>query len=113
MTMNVNVAVARISREVPLAEASLDDALISVSSLMKTMVQARRDTGVAPSTGQSTIARLARAQMSLVTATNDLLRVHGDLAKLAKVHAGMDLHETCPPAADLQSERVAELKSVG
>ncbi len=113
MTMNVNVSVARISREVPLAEASLDDALISVSSLMKSMVQARRDTGVAPSTGQATIARLARAQMSLVTATNDMLRVHSDLAKLAQVHAGMDLHETCPPAGHLESESVAQLKAVG
>jgi hypothetical protein len=95
MTMNLNVATARLVREVPAAEASLDDALISVSSLMKTMVQARRDTGVAPSTGQTTIARLARAQMSLVTATNDLLRVHSELAKLAQAHGVLDVHEKC------------------
>jgi hypothetical protein len=95
MTMNLTVATARLVREVPAAEASLDDAMISVSSLMKSMIQARRDTGVAPSTGQATIARLARAQMSLVTATNDVLRVHNDLAKLAQVHAGLDVHEKC------------------
>ena len=111
MTMNINVAVARISREVPMAEACLDDALISVSSLMKSMVQARRETGVAPSTGQTTIARLARAQMSLVTATNDMLRVHSDLAKLAQVHAGMDLHEKCTDA-HLESENIAKLAAV-
>lgn len=111
MTMNVTVAVSRISREVPVAEACLDEALISVSSLMKTMVQARRDTGVAPSTGQTTIARLARAQMSLVTASNDMLRVHSDLAKLAKEHAGLDLHEHCTDG-HLESESVARLTAV-
>ncbi len=95
MSMNVNVAAARIGREVPAAEASLDEALITVSALMKTLVQARRDTGVAPSTGQATIARLARAQLSLVTASSDVLRVHKELAKLGEVHAGMDLHQDC------------------
>jgi hypothetical protein len=112
MTMNINIAAVRIGREVPVAEASLDEALISVSSLMKTMVQARRDTGVGPSTGQATIARLARAQMSLVTASSDMLRVHSDLAKLAKVHAGMDLHEHCTDG-HLESESVAKLTAVG
>jgi hypothetical protein len=95
MTMNVDIAAARIVREVPATEATLDDALISVSSLIKTLVQARRDTGVAASTGQASIVRLARAQLSLVGVSNDVLRVHKELAKLGEVHAGMDLHEDC------------------
>jgi hypothetical protein len=95
MTSKFELAAARIRREVPVTEECIDDALISMSSLIKTMVQARKDTGVPPATGQSTITRLAKAQMALVTVSNDVLRAHGDLAKLAKVHAGMDLHE-CP-----------------
>jgi hypothetical protein len=107
MTMKIELAAARISREVPATEASLDDALISVSSLIKAVVQARRDTGVPASTGQATIARLAKAQMSLVTASNDVLRAHKDLARLAEVHAGMDLHEC--PSLELASDNIAHL----
>jgi hypothetical protein len=95
MSMNIDIAAARIVREMPATEASLDDALISVSLLIKTLVQARRDTGVAASTGQASIIRLAKAQLSLVTISNDVLRVHKELAKIGEVHAGMDLHEDC------------------
>ena len=95
MTMNIDLAAARISREVPATEACLDDALISVSSLIRTVVQARKDTNVPASTGQATIVRLAKAQMALLMVSTDVLRAHKDLAKLAEVHAGMDLHE-CP-----------------
>lgn len=97
MSMTLNIAAARMSREVPEAEASLDQAMISISALMTTMLQARIDTGVPASTGQAAIARLARAQRSLLTASNDMIRVHSDLSKIAQVHAGMDLHE-CPKA---------------
>lgn len=109
MTMKFEVAAERISREVPLTEASLDDALISVSSLIKVVVQARRDTGVPASTGQATIARLAKAQMSLISASSDVLRAHRDLATLAEVYAGMDLHE-CPTLAQ-PADNVTFLKA--
>lgn len=97
MQNNIQLAVARISREVPATEACLDDALIQVSTLIKTVVEARRDTGVAAATGQATIARLAKAQLALLTVSSDVLRAHKDLSQLASVHAGMDIHE-CPPA---------------
>lgn len=112
MPMKLNVAVARLSREVPNAETSLDDALMSVSSLMLSMVQARKETGVPPSTGQATIVRLAKAQMSLVSVSSDVLRVHSDLAQFAKTYAGMDLHETCTEG-HLNSDVAAKLKLVG
>jgi hypothetical protein len=108
MSMNIDIAAARIVREVPATEASLDDALISVSSLIKTLVQARRDTGVAASTGQASIIRLAKAQLSLVTISNDVLRVHKELAKLGEVHAGFDLHQDCTDG-HLSSENVSRL----
>jgi hypothetical protein len=111
MTRKFELAAARISREVPATEACLDDALISMSSLITTVVQARKDTGVAASTGQGTIVRLAKAQMALLTASSDMLRVHKDLASLAQVHAGFDLHE-CPPAS-ATNEGVTKLSLVG
>jgi hypothetical protein len=111
MTSKFELAAARISREVPATEACLDDALISMSSLIKTVVQARKDTGVAASTGQGTIVRLAKAQMALLTASNDVLRAHKDLANLAQVHAGFDLHEC--PSATAATEGVTKLALVG
>jgi hypothetical protein len=98
MEMNIELAAARISREVPATEACLDDALIQVSTLIRTVVEARRDTGVAAATGQATIVRLAKAQMTLLTVSNDVFRAHKDLSKIAEVHAGFDLHE-CPSAS--------------
>lgn len=98
MINKFELAAARLARDVPATEACLDDALISVSSLIKTMVEARKNTGVAASTGQGTIVRLAKAQVALVGVSNDVLRAHKDLVGLAEVHAGFDLHE-CPPTS--------------
>lgn len=89
----------RLQRDVPEAEASIDDALIAVSSLMASLVTARRETGVPAKTGQATIQRLAKAQMSLIEASSDVLRVHGELAKIGRESAGLDVHEDCPPAS--------------
>jgi len=111
MKMQIELAAARIAREVPATEACLDDALIQVSTLIKTVVQARRDTGVAAATGQATIARLAKAQMALLTASNDILRAHKDLSGLAKVYAGMDIHEC--PKVEGTSDNVTKLALAG
>jgi len=98
MNMKIELAAARISQQVPLTETSIDDALIQVSTLITQLVTARKETGVSAATGQSTIVRLAKAQSALMTASSDVLRVHKDLAQLAEVHAGFDLHE-CPKRA--------------
>ncbi len=95
MPMNTDIATTRIARQVPATEVSVDEAIISVASLIATLVQARRDTGVPAATGQATITRLAKAQMSLVAVSNDVLRAHKDLTLIAEVHAGLDLRE-CP-----------------
>lgn len=97
--MSIAHTTARLQRDVPNAEATIDDALIAVSSLMTSIVTARRDTGVPAVTGQSTIQRLAKAQMSLIDASGDVLRVHGDLLRIGKETAGLDLHD-CPSAQD-------------
>ena len=111
MTNKYELAAKHISQTMPATEACLDDALISMSSLIKAVVQARQITGVSPSTGQGTIVRLAKAQMALVSVSNDVLRAHKDLASLAQVHAGMDLHEC--PSAELQSGNVTKLAIAG
>ena len=106
MSIKIKQATDRISRDVPKAEASIDEALVSVSALMSSLVQARLETGVPAVTGQAAIRRLAKAQMSLVEASSDVLRMHGELARIGREFAAGDLHE-CPP---LQASSVKDFK---
>jgi hypothetical protein len=105
MSENIPFALARLRRQVPTAEHRIDDALIAVSSLMTSVVTARRDTpGVPAVRGHATIQRLARVQSALVGASGDVLRVHGDLVDIAQETAGLDLHE-CPALAGAGADR--------
>ena len=101
MSYEIKKATDQIGQDMPHTEYSIDQALVSVSDLMSTLVKARLSTGVPASTGQAAILRLAKAQMALVDASNDVLRVHGELKKIGKEYAGPDLHE-CPPQASLE-----------
>lgn len=99
MSDTINFTAARIYQQVPAAEARIDDAIIAASSLMTSVVTARRDTrGVPAIKAQSTIHRLAKLQTVLVGASGDVLRIHGELADIARETAGLDLHE-CPAIA--------------
>lgn len=98
MSYQIKIASDQIKRDVPLTENSIDQALIAVSNLMSTLVQARMDTGVPAATGQVAVRRLAKAQMALVEASSDVLRVHGELLKVGRECAVLDVHEECPPA---------------
>ena len=98
MSQIMTAMTARLERDVPLAEVSIDDALIAVSSLLTSVVTARRATGVPPTTGQRTIIRLANAQLSLVKVSGDIHRAHGELADIGQEKAGYDLRE-CPAQA--------------
>ena len=90
---------ARLQRDVPAAEGRIDDALVAIASLMTTIVTARRDIASIPAVaGQATIHRLAKAQLALVGVSGDVLRVHGELARIGTETAGYDLHE-CPEVA--------------
>lgn len=105
MSYQIRIAKDKIKQEVPQTEASIDQALVSVSSLMVTLVQARMNTDTPAGTGQIAVRRLAKAQMALVEASSDVLRVHGELKKVGQEFAGMDAHETCPPAQALVNQR--------
>ena len=96
MSQEITITEARLVRDVPAAEIRIDDALIAVSSLMASVVTARRDTASVPAMkGQTTIRRLLKAQSALVDVSGDILRVHGELADIGRETGGYDLHE-CP-----------------
>lgn len=91
--------VARLQEEIPAAERTIDDALIAVSSLMTSAVTARRDTGGVPATrGHAAIRRIAKVQNTLIDASGDVMRIHGELVEIGRESAGYDLHE-CPKVA--------------
>lgn len=99
MSDTIHFAAMRLRHQVPTAELRIDDALIAVSKLMTSVITARRDTPGVPSVrGHATIQRLAKVQSALVGASGDVLRVHGDLAGIARETAGLDFHE-CPDLA--------------
>lgn len=100
MPKEITFTAARLVRDVPAAEIRIDDALIAVSSLMASVVTARRDTSGVPATrGHATIQRLMKAQMALVDVSGDMLRVHGELVDIGRETGGYDLHE-CPATAE-------------
>ncbi|MEH6756188.1 MAG: hypothetical protein V7676_01605 [Parasphingorhabdus sp.] len=103
MSYEIKKATDQIGQDMPHTEYSIDQALLSVADLMSTLVKARLNTGVPASTGQAAILRLAKAQMTLVDASSDVLRVHGELKKLGTEYAGFPDHE-CPPAQAAKRE---------
>lgn len=98
---------ARLQQDVPNAETRIDDALIAVSELMTSIVSARREVDVPGSTGQATIYRVAKAQMSLIEASGNVLRAHSDLVKIGQEKAGFDIHPDCPKALEQKPARLA------
>lgn len=93
MSMSHNVAQMRIIRELHAAEEALDTALLRQSSLLATMIEARRETDTGPFVGQEALLRLTRSHQTLVNAGGDLARVH---ANLLQVQGDVLGYEECP-----------------
>jgi hypothetical protein len=45
--------------------------------------------------------------MSLIEASSDVLRVHGELVRIGRETAGLDVHEDCPPASGAAKPHLA------
>ncbi|MCW1381316.1 hypothetical protein OLX02_00625 [Novosphingobium sp. KCTC 2891] len=107
--MSTDVAQLRITRDLRDAEAALDEALIRQARLLATMVDARRETGVAPFMGQDALMRLHKSQQGLLDAGGELARVHGRLSHIAtETNGGND---ACPPAAKRAEEENAATRA--
>ena len=84
------VAATRIAADLSALEARVDQAIAAAAALAQSMIEGRRDSGVAVHTGQVALMRLQRAQASLVAASSDTFRVHDELAKLARTMMVME-----------------------
>jgi hypothetical protein len=72
------------------AEALADEAIIAMARLKQAMLAARQNPEIEVHTGQRALLRLTEAESQAVSMSTNLLRVHDELSKVARVHAGGD-----------------------
>lgn len=72
------------------AEALADEAIIAMARLKQAMLAARQNPAVEVHTGQRALLRLTEAESQALSMSTNLLRVHDELSKVARVHAGGD-----------------------
>lgn len=91
------------------AEALADEAIIAMARLKQAMLAARQNPDVECHTGQRALLRLTQAESQALAMSTNLLRVHDELSKVARVHAGGDsgIPTTIPPS---EVEAVSDAK---
>lgn len=104
MSITLNAATARISRELPEAELSLDSALLASTRLMESMLLARQVEGLQIFTGQHALMRLAKTQRSLIESQNDMIRVHRELLRVGQDVKAVGDSGDCPKNASATME---------
>ncbi len=72
------------------AEAIADESIIAMARLKQAMLTARQNPEVEVHTGQRALLRLTEAEGQAMAMSTNLLRVHDELSKVARVHAGGD-----------------------
>jgi hypothetical protein len=72
------------------AEALADEAIIAMARLKQAMLAARQNPAIEVNTGQRALVRLTEAESQALAMSTNLLRVHDELSKVARVHAGGD-----------------------
>jgi hypothetical protein len=101
MTMNERILADahQLRKLVREAEAIADEAIIAMARLKQAMLAARQNPEVEVHTGQRALMRLTEAESQAMAMSTNLLRVHDELSKVARVHAGGESgDETVIPA---------------
>ena len=97
MSLKVAQFTRQIRNELPQAEADLDIALLSISTLLSTLVTARIETGAHAGTGQRAVAELVKAQQAMVEASGAIAKAHIVMRSVGKERGAHDI-EDCPPS---------------
>jgi hypothetical protein len=100
MENRVVVDARNLKKLVREAEALADEAIIAMARLKQAMLAARQNPSVEVHTGQRALVRLTEAESQALAMSTNLLRVHDELSKVARVHAGGDegIPTTIPPS---------------
>lgn len=89
------------------AEALADEAIIAMARLKQAMLAARQNPEIEVHTGQRALLRLTEAESLGLSMSTNLLRVHDELSKVARVHAAGDFGTpTTNPSGDIAATPV-------
>lgn len=72
------------------AEALADESMIAFAKLKQAILAARQNPVVGVDTGQKALIRLNQAEQQAIAMSTNLLRVHDELSKVARIYAGED-----------------------
>jgi hypothetical protein len=72
------------------AEALADESMLSFAKLKAAVLAARQNPEVGVDAGQRVLMRLTQAEQHAMNVSTNLLRVHDELSKEARVYAGSD-----------------------
>lgn len=91
MTSQILDDASNIRKLIREAEALSDEAMMACAKLKQAMILARQNPEVPLDAGQRAIMRLTQAEQQALSMSTSLLRVHDELSKVARVHAGPDV----------------------
>lgn len=81
--LNDALHIKKLIREV---EALSDETMLACAKLKQAMLAARQNPDVSIDAGQRAILRLTQAEQQAMSMSSNLLRVHDELSKIARVH---------------------------
>jgi hypothetical protein len=100
MTLHLQNATVRLSREMDASETTLSEALVSATALMHSAAVALRDVPDSPKVKvQATLLHLNKLVAGLVEANGEAARVHGHLLDIAREMGATELWY-CPPKSE-------------
>lgn len=101
--MNSAVYTQRIQRQLTACEGHADQLMLDSATLLAEMTKARMDCG-AFGTGQRAISAVLAAQASVAEAQMKLMRAHHDLLKIGQERGDIMTEDCPPPVRGLQAE---------
>lgn len=114
MSKTIHSDALNIKKLIREAEALSDEAMLACAKLKQAMLLARQNPEIPVDTGQRAILRLTQAEQQAMSMSTSLLRVHDELSKVARVHAGGDRNiptDITPSALNHKSDEVQSVVS--
>lgn len=87
MTDTVYADALHMKKLIREAEALSDETMLVCAKLKQAMISARQNPDIPVDTGQRAILRLTQAEQQAMSMSTNLLRVHDELSKVARIHA--------------------------
>lgn len=94
MTDRIQSDAQNLKKLIREAEALADESMIAFARLKQAMLAARQNPSVEVDSGQRALMRLNQAEGQAMSMSTNLLRVHEELNKVARVTMGTESQET-------------------